>query len=372
MDNEQARQLLATVIGYAHQMGATDVHVSPGMVPDVVVRGHMYAMDQAPEITHEVLAVWLAECCPHTHHHINGPDGACDGAITVGDLRVRVAFRRQQGGLALTARILPLKPTPLAQLDVPDAIVDLIHKPAGLVIVSGPTGAGKSTLLAALVDEVNRKQARHVLTIEEPVEYLHPQGRSRISQREVGTDVATFGGALRAALRARPDIVVVGEMRDAETARAALEAATKGQLVMTTSHASSATDALEGMIALFPGDEQAAASARLASVLQAVVVQRLVPNATDTGVVAVRELLLRNPGIVGNVRSMAFSQLYNAMAHSAETPGMFRLEDDLAVKVTEGLISEQTAMRVANEPRQLASLLDAARRQVARRHGGAR
>lgn len=362
---EAAAELLGKVILYAHGMGATDVHMSAGMVPDVVVGGRMYAMDDAPPITAEHIAAWVLLCCPHTHAQLRGPDGACDGAVTLGDLRVRCAFRRQQGGLALTARILPLRPTPLHELDVPGHIVDLIHRPAGLVIVSGPTGAGKSTLLAALVDEVNRNQARHVLTIEEPVEFLHPQGRSRISQREVGTDVASFSAALRAALRARPDIVVVGEMRDAETARAALEAATKGQLVLTTSHASSATDALEGLVALFPGDEQAAAAGRLASVLQAVIVQRLVPDVTGTKVVPVRELLLHTAGIAAHVRSMSFSQIYNALVHSEEGPGMFRLEDDLAMKVAEKRISVETAMQVANHRRQLRDLLD----RTARRGG---
>lgn len=359
-----AKEILGQLITYAKDMGATDLHVSPGMVPDVVVRGSLYGIEEANPVKLEQLNEWVEAFCPSTKHQLEGPDGACDGAVTVGQVRVRCAFRRQWGGIALTARLLPLTPPWMRDLDVPNAVADLVHRPAGLVIVSGPTGAGKSTLLAAMVNDVNAHQGKHVMTIEEPIEFLHRQGRSRISQREVGSHVGSFGDALRAALRARPDIVVVGEMRDAETARAALEAATKGQLVLTTSHASSATDALEGMISLFPGVEQRAAAARIAATVQAIVVQRLVPNADDSGVVPVRELLLRTDGIAAIIRSGELHPLYNALAPSPDAP-MFRLEDDLEAKVTTGQITVEVAMRVANKPAELKAKLD----HVARRAG---
>lgn len=349
--------LLAQLIDYAHKMGATDIHVSANLLPDVVVRGELYAVADAPAASGAQIQTWARELCGPRAAHLDGPDGASDGVATIGTLRVRFAFRRQQHGLALTARLLPLVPPKLEDLGVPEVVASLIDRPNGLVIVSGPTGAGKSTLLAALVNEVNSTKSKHIMTIEDPVEYQHPQLRSRISQREVGIDVATFASALRSALRARPNIVVVGEMRDADTARAALDAASKGQLVLTTSHAGSTSDALESLIGMFPADEQSAAAGRLASVLQGVVVQQLVPDPTGTGVVAVREVLLRADGIINHVRTRQFNLIYNAIAEVEEAPGMFRLEDDLLAKAKAGLISLATAHSVANNRRQFAAML---------------
>jgi twitching motility protein PilT len=353
-------QLLGQLISYAQDMFATDVHVSAGQVPDVVVRGELYALDDAPAVTDETIASWARVLAGPHAGRLMGPEGAVDAIATVGPVRVRCAFRRQRGGLALTARLLPVAPPLLSDLQVPAAVAGLIHRPNGLVIVTGPTGAGKSTLLAALVNEVNLHESKHIMTIEEPVEYLHPQLRSRISQREVGLDCDSFGSALRAALRARPNIVVVGEMRDAETARAAVDAATKGQLVLTTSHAGSASDALEGLVGLFPAGEQLSAAGRLAATLQGVIVQQLLPNVDDSGVVAVREVLLRTSGIVNQIRTVQFNQLYNALQETDEAPGMFRLEDDLLAKVKDGQITVQTALRSANARQNLVSLLEGA------------
>lgn len=346
-------RLLGELITYAQRMGATDIHVSPGFVPDVVVRGDLYAIPEAPVCTLEQIQAWAAGMCGPRAALLDGPDGAADAVATVGPLRVRCAFRRQRKGLALTARLLPLEVPALSDLDVPPAVADLINRPNGLVIVSGPTGAGKSTLLAALVNEVNSTASKHILTIEDPVEFEHKQLKSRVSQREVGGDVATFGSALRASLRARPDIVIVGEMRDTETARAALDAASKGQLVMTTSHAGSATGALESLVGMFPAEEQVAVAGRLASVLQGVVVQQLVPDPTDSGVVAVREVLLRTDGIAAHIRSRQFNLIFNSIADTDEVQGMLRLEDDLLDKLRTGRITLGTARAIANNRREL-------------------
>lgn len=359
-DKEQAGQLLGQLISYAHSMGATDMHVSPGMVPDVVVRGQLYALSDAPLVTEEIVWAWARTASPLAQDALQGPYGAADGAMTVGPVRVRCAFRRQEGGLAMTARLLPLEPPRLGDLDVPDSVAALIFRPNGLVIVSGPTGAGKSTLLAALVNEVNQTQSRHVMTIEEPIEFVHPQSQSRISQREVGRHVDTFDSALRAAVRARPDLIVVGEMRDMATARAALDAASKGQLVLTTSHASSASDALQGLVGLFPAAEQASVASRLASLVQGVVAQQLVPSTDGTQVVAVREILMRNPAVTNLIREGKFALLYNALA-GADAADCLQLERDLRDKVAQGRISKLTAFAVANERTNLTQLLGGAR-----------
>lgn len=361
---DENTELLSKLIGYAHGMGATDLHVSPGLKPDVVVRGRLYAIADAPAPTNEQIAQWAAATVPGSGAGLHSASGSADAVINLADLRVRLAFRRQFEGIALTARLLPLRPPDLADLDIQAQIASLIAKASGLVIVSGPTGAGKSTLLAALVNEVNTHASRHIMTIEDPIEFVHPHKMSRISQREVGRDVDSFASALRAALRARPDIVVVGEMRDQDTVRAAMDAASKGQLVFTTSHASSVEGALEGLVSMFPANEQQASAARLASVLQAVIVQQLVPDAMETGVVPVREILLRTDGVAALIRSRSFNQLYNAMTKTNERgeAEMLRLEDDLVAKLREGLISRETAFATANVHEHLRSILGDRRR----------
>lgn len=365
-------QLLGQLIAYAHAMGATDMHISPGLAPDVVVRGRLYALEDAPQVQEENITGWAQALCGPRVRLLNSDEGAVDGVATVGPVRVRCAFRRQRGGTALTARLLPLEPPLLEDLDVPDVVTSLIDRPSGLVVVSGPTGSGKSTLLAGLVNRVNRTQYKHVMTIEDPVEYLHPQGTSRVSHREVGLDVSSFAAALRAALRARPNVVVVGEMRDTDTARAALDAASKGQLVLTTSHASSTTDALEGFVGMFPAEEQQATAGRLATVFQAAVVQQLVPDVSDTSLVPVREILLRTDGVAALIRGRQFSQLYNQLQANDEAPGMFRLEDDLLAKVVSSRISVETALGVANVRNHLQTRLESARARGAHRGGGTR
>lgn len=360
-------QLLAQLISYAHEMGATDLHISADLPPDVVVRGQLYALEDVPDCTEAQLQNWASYICGERYPLLAAPGGSTDGVAVVGQVRVRCAFRRQRGGTALTARLLPLEPPKLENLDVPEAIANLTSHPHGLVVVSGPTGAGKSTLLAALVNEVNATQSRHIMTIEDPVEFAHPQQRSRISHREVGLDVDTFGAALRDALRARPNLVVVGEMRDTDTARAALDAASKGQLVLTTSHAGSASEALEGFVGMFPAEEQVATASRLASVFQAVVVQHLVPNVTDTSLVPVREVLLRTDAAVNLIRSRSFGQLYNTMQPTPEAPGMFKLEEDLLARLTAGQITWEQAVATTSNRKHLDALVESARKREGRR-----
>lgn len=342
-------QQLATVLTYAHEMGATDVHLSVGEAPDVVVHGRLYPVENGVVPTSEMMEAWAKHICTsHSLAELLGGSGAGDGVVQLGDVRVRCAFRRQEGGVGLTARLLPVKVPELSSLDLPPEVADLINCPNGLVMLSGPTGSGKSTTLAAMVNEVNKASGRHIMTIEDPIEFKHPKyPGSRVSHREVGRDVHSFGSALRAALRSRPNIVVVGEMRDLETARAALDAASKGQLVLTTSHAGAVSDVLEGFVGMFPAQEQSAAASRLASVFQGVMVQLLVPNAQDTQVVPVREVLLRTDGVVANIRKLAFEQIYNQLS-SQDRPGMQSLETHLKELVQNQVLSLETALRVAN------------------------
>lgn len=357
---------LANIIRYAHEMGATDVHVADGLAPGVVVRGRIYAMPETQPVTSAEIEVWAKDLCKERIDDLYSEVGAVDGATNLGDLRIRLNFRRQRGGIALTARLLPPDPPDLDELGVPQAIRDVITRPSGLVIVSGPTGAGKSTLLASLIDHVNATEAKHIMTLEEPVEYIHVSRKSQVSQREIPLDVGTFAEGLRSALRARPNIVVVGEMRDQETARAAIDAAFKGQLVLTTSHAGSAAEAVEGLIGLFPSAEQDAAAGRLASVLQLVTVQQLMAN-SDGGVTPVREVMVNTPAVAQQVRTKQFRSIHNQLG-SDRAVGSFTLESDLVAKVESGEVSAEAAMAVANVPEGLTAMLAAREKN----RGGAR
>lgn len=358
-----ALQNLAELLTYAHEMGATDVHISTQEPPDVVVRGRLHRVD-FPKPSMEDVTHWAQGICtPQEFAHLNGPVGAADGATNLGQLRIRCAFRRQEGGTALTVRLLPLRVPTFQELAVPQNIADFINYPNGLVIVSGPTGSGKSTLLASMVKAVSEQGGKHIMTIEDPIEYLHAaEPSSRISQREIGRDVATFGEALRSSLRARPNIVVVGEMRDQETARAALDAAAKGQLVLTTSHAGAVSEVVEGFLGMFPAEEQNVVSGRLASVFRAIVVQQLVPNLTDTDVVPIRELALRSDGIISQIRQRTPDRLYSALQNS----GGYSLETNLVELVTNNHISVEIAKRYANNLDELLAYLGS---QTQRRGG---
>ena len=289
----------------------------------------------------------------------SGVSGALEAMAVVGpagaQVRLRMAFRRQASGYAMTLRIVPEQPPRLTDAifhrnPIPGALVDIaLNTPAGLVLLCGPTGSGKTMMSAALLAEVNNTQNKHIYTVEDPIEFIHPSVMSVVTQREIGAHADTFPKALRSALRARPNIILIGELLDLETVRVAVEAANKGHLVFATSHASSAEEAVSSLVSQFPGSEQNQVATVLGQALKAIVVQRLIPS-VDGRVVSAREFMVNTVAIRSKIKDRNFTALTQALK---PTDGMWTFEDDLAMLWAQDQIADTVALQFCNDPQSL-------------------
>jgi len=273
---------------------------------------------------------------------------------SVGRLRCNVA--KQRGTISLVIRLLPLTIPTLDELELPDVCKELVLKLRGLVVVTGPTGSGKSTTLAAMINYLNSIEGRRVVTIEDPIEYIYSSHKCTITQRELGIDTLSFTEALKHVLRQDPDVILVGEMRDLETAAAVLTIAETGHLVLTTGHAPSASQAVERMIDLFPPHERHLAQSRLASLLLGVLCQVLVPKADDSGRVAAVEIMLANPAVRNTIREGKIYQLPNAIVTHAQL-GMQLLDQVLVKLYRKGAISRENLLAFCNDLKYVTSLI---------------
>jgi len=265
-------------------------------------------------------------------------------------LRHRVNVFRQQRALACVIRIINEHTPTFEELNLPEVLRNLSDEPRGLVLITGPTGSGKSTTLAAMVDYINSTRACHILTVEDPVEYVYKQKKSLIHQRDVGTDVGSFAGALRSAMREDPDVILVGEMRDYETISAAVTAAETGHLVLSTLHTTGAAMTVDRIIDVFPPHNQAQIRTQLASVLKGIITQTLVPRATGSGRVAAFEIMLGSDAVLTLIRENKGHQLNSTIQTSAKQ-GMILLDSYLSDLVRKGTISIDAALeKVNNRP----------------------
>jgi twitching motility protein PilT len=280
---------------------------------------------------------------------------SADFSLKAGGSRFRVNLHRERGRAAAAIRALPSEAPRLAALGLPASVEKLVRLPHGLVIVTGPTGSGKTTTLAALVAEINQTVSRHILTIEDPIEYEHPHRKSIIEQIEIGSDSPDFASALRAALRQAPEIIVVGEMRDPETMSIALAAAETGHLVFSTLHTSDAAGAVARIADSFPPERQATVRQEIAMALAAVLSQQLLPRADGSGRVAAAELLLVTYGARQHIRKNALQHLHQEIALSRKN-GSVTLEESLAALVGQELVSLEDARARANHPEEFDSL----------------
>ncbi|MCK9913825.1 type IV pilus twitching motility protein PilT [Microbacterium ginsengisoli] len=323
------------------------------------------------EIGNDDILAWADEFADSrggADHLETDKSGTLEKAVDVAGVRLRMTWRRQLGGFALNVRILPSNPPGLssprfANNPVPQDLVDIIlHNTDGLVLFEGPTGSGKSTLQAALVREVNEKQQKHIYTIEDPVEFVHESQRSLITQREVHTDVDSFLQGLITAKRSKPGIILLGELRDPVTMRTALESAGSGHLVMATSHASAAPEAVSSFIGSFPSDEQNEVSQRLSESLRAVIVQKLIPSA-DGKVVPVREMITVDSNAAGFIREPQSGKKLRTMLQSSEVrAGTFSRDADLLQLFQRGLITESTALEHSISANDMKARLERGRR----------
>ncbi|PYQ50729.1 MAG: type IV pili twitching motility protein PilT, partial [Acidobacteria bacterium] len=270
--------------------------------------------------------------------------------------RFRVNIHRQRGTLAAAIRALPSTIPTLPDLHLPATLAELVKPTHGLVLVCGPTGAGKSTTLAALVGELNRNESRHIITIEDPIEYEHRNNKSVIEQIEIGRDAPSFASALRSSLRQDTDVILVGEMRDLETVATALTAAETGHLILSTLHTSDAAQAIHRIIDVFPPPQQTQIKQQLALSLNGIVVQQLVPRSDGKGRCVAVEVLLATQAVRNHIRNEKLQQLISEIT-LGKRQGMISLEDSLARLVRQGLISVEDARNRSSRPDELESQL---------------
>jgi twitching motility protein PilT len=273
-----------------------------------------------------------------------------DFSFTVPNLaRFRGNCFRQRGHVALVLKHIPITIKSVTDLHLPPAIVDLTERPRGLVLVTGPTGAGKSTTLAALIDKINRERRGHILTVEDPIEFVHESRGCIVNQREVGTDTNTFADALKYALREDPDVVLIGEMRDLETIHAGLTIAETGHLAFATLHTNSAVTAINRIIDVYPSHQQSQVRVQLSFVLEGIVTQTLLPRRSGSGRVMAAEILIITPAIRALIRDDKVHQIYS-MIQSGRKHGMQTLNEALFQLWTAREVAEEDCVRVSNDP----------------------
>ncbi|SEQ07178.1 twitching motility protein PilT [Solimonas aquatica] len=343
---------LTQLLQLAAARGASDLHLSAGLPPRLRQDGELAAIDHAPLQDGDLRAA--AETlmpAPLRALWQRGED--VDFASEVpGVGRVRVNAFRQLRGTALVMRLLPRRIPDLDTLRLPPVVSELLELPRGLLLVTGPTGSGKSTTLAAMVQRLNQTQALHILTIEDPIEFVHEPARSLISQRELHRHTQSFASALRSGLREDPDVMLVGELRDLETIRLALTAAETGHLVLASLHTASAPKTIDRIIDVFPAGEKESVRAMLAESLRAVIAQTLLPAAGGGGRVAAFELMLGTPAIRNLIRENKVAQMVSVL-QTGQREGMQTLDQALAVLVRAGLVDAAAARRKASDPKSL-------------------
>ena len=347
---------LEQIIITAREQGASDIHISAGLPLMFRINGQLtvrteFAMSE--EETKQMLLGILNE--KQKTELENGRDA--DFALVVsGGKRQRVNVFCQQRKICATIRILNNDIPGLDEQGLPKVHDKLAEEPRGLILFTGPTGSGKSTSMAAVIEKINQERAEHILTVEDPVEYVFEQKKSLIHQREVGADVESFASALRSALREDPDIILVGEMRDYETISAALTAAETGHLVMSTLHTTGAAQTIDRIIDACPTGSQNQIRTQLAGVLQAVITQCLMPNRTRTGRVVATEVLLGTDAAANLIRENKCHQIGTLMQSGAAL-GMHTLNGDLARLLNAGKITKETAMKYSNDKNDLKQYL---------------
>lgn len=340
---------LVTALNAVVALKASDLHITAKSTPMIRVDG---SLEPAPNTTvwnEEKLATVLHSIMSESQREKFEAELELDFAYRLSeDSRFRVNVYQQRGAMGAAFRLIPTKIKQLGELGVPDSIGRFAGLPRGLVLVTGPTGSGKSTTLAALIDLVNRTRADHVVTVEDPIEFMHENKKSLVNQREVGGDTHSFTSALKHVLRQDPDVILIGELRDLETISVALTAAETGHLVFATLHTQSAAQTIDRVIDVFPPHQQGQIRAQLAATLQGVVCQTLVKHASGTGRVVATEVMITTPAISNLIREGKTYQITSALQAGKEL-GMFTLDQHLAELVDQGKISHNAAMEKAHD-----------------------
>ncbi|HYA00994.1 MAG TPA: type IV pilus twitching motility protein PilT [Candidatus Binatia bacterium] len=331
--------------------GASDLILSAGAPPSLRIDGQLVAAASRP-LTNEQTKKLLTQLLSADHQRTLESEQSVDFSFQWTDRgRVRGNAFKQRGTVAVALRAIPSHIPSFSELRLPAVCERLVEAPRGLILVTGPTGAGKSTSQASMIDWINRSRAQHIITIEDPIEYVHYNRRCVVEQRELGLDTPSFGDALRACLRQDPDVLLVGEMRDLESIRIALAIAETGHLVFATLHTNDTTQAINRIVDVFPGEQQQQIRVQLAASLQAVIYQQLLPM-REGGRVAAFEILVANGAVKNLIRENKSNQLRNIIATS-RNEGMQTLEMSLNEMIDEGLVEWEDAVSVSLFPREV-------------------
>ena len=346
-----------SLIHTARSVAASDLHLITASPPLVRISGRLKPMDAmaplTPDDTREAfLQITTTEQKKYFHEHLELDFGYSLPAI--GRLRCNVA--QQRGSVSLALRLLPPEVSTIDELELPGIYKDLILKQRGLIVVTGPTGSGKTTTQAAMLHHLNINEGRHIVTIEDPIEYVHNNIKSAITQRQLGSDTHSFASALRHILRQDPDVILVGEVRDTDTAAAVLSIAETGHLVLTTGHAPSTNQAVERVIDLFPPHERDLAQKRLASLLLAVLCQQLIPRADRPGRIAAAEIMLANPAVRNLIREGKHYQLPSVICTHQDI-GMTSMDESLVNLYQRGKIDLENLFKFCKDEQEVSRLI---------------
>jgi twitching motility protein PilT len=346
--------LLKTVV----EMDGSDLHIATNTPPQIRVNGHLQRLqgpDMQPAETKQLVYSVLTDAQKKRFEETMELDFSFG---IRGLARFRCNVFNQRGAVGAVYRLIPEKVRTFGELGLPAVVATLSDRPRGLVLVTGPTGSGKSTTLAAMLDKVNSERHDHILTIEDPIEYIHPHKNCLVNQREVHSDTGSFSNALRAALREDPDIVLIGEMRDLETVEAALKIAETGHLTFATLHTNSAAQTINRIIDIFPAGQQSQIRTQLSLVLEGIVCQALLPRADGKGRVCSLEILVPTPAIRNLIRDDKVHQIYGSMQAGQEKLGMQTANQSLATLYMKRAITLETALNASSLKDELKEMIE--------------
>ena len=345
-------QLLKSIKDY----NASDLHLNVGSEPQLRIDGKLTPLN-LPKLTKEDTITLCYSVLTEKQKALLEEELELDFSFEIPNVaRFRANYYYEREHLAAAFRIIPERPLSLDELNAPAVFKELIKREKGLILVTGPTGSGKSTTLAAMINEINEIYHKHILTIEDPIEFVHEHKKSLISQREVGRDTKSFLRALKSALREDPDAILIGEMRDKETIGAAITAAETGHLVFGTLHTNSAVQTINRIINVFPADEQDQIRTQLSMAINAVISQVLLPK-IGGGRIAAYEIMINNPAIANLIRENKIAQIYSQMQLNQGITGMQTMNQVLADYVRRGIITKEVAMAYTTKPEELRKMI---------------
>jgi len=340
------------------EAGGSDLHITTNTPPQIRIHGHLQPLDMPPLTAAETKALAYSVMTDAQKHRFE-EDQELDFSFGLKGLaRFRANCFNQRGACGAVFRVIPYEIKSFLQLNLPPVVARLCEKPRGLILVTGPTGSGKSTTLAAMIDKVNSERHEHILTIEDPIEFVHQHKNCLVNQREVHADTKSFTSALRAALREDPDVVLIGEMRDLETIESALRIAETGHLTFATLHTNSAASTINRIIDVFPSHQQPQIRAQLSMVLEGILCQALLAKVGGQGRVMAMEILIPNPAVRNLIREDKIHQIYSTMQSGQDKFGMQTFNQSLATLYFNKQITLDTALQRSSLPDELQEMIN--------------